>query len=75
MSEMRNTYTATCYRCGLVVPAGTGHAEPFEARHKEMWPGIPSLAQPRWLVEHGTCKIKYAGTDTHYRWKPTHENA
>ena len=63
---MRNTYAGPCYRCGLVVEAGTGH---FERRQRS------------WRVQHAyhsrnggvTCVMakERAGKTGEDRWQAT----
>lgn len=57
----RNQYDGNCYKCGLVVKAGTGHFEriPFKRRG----PGDPKWrTQHAYYPEHGgvTCEMAKA---------------
>lgn len=68
-----NRFTGTCYRCGKSVEVGAG------LFHYELVPGLrwkQGQFQRNWpLTEHTDCATKFAGTNTHYLWSPSHESA
>lgn len=58
---MRNKFDGVCYKCGLLVKAGTGHFEriPFKKRG----PGDPKWrTQHTYYADHGgvTCEMAKA---------------
>ena len=55
----RNKFKGTCYKCGLIVEAGTGHFE----RHNGTW-GIQHALHPG--DGRVTCKMAYKQTLAEY---------
>jgi hypothetical protein len=63
---LTNKYAGVCYRCGQPVGVGEGKVL-FERLPGLRWP--TAKGQRNWtLIEHPACRIKFAGTNTHYAY-------